>query len=295
MIMPRQIPDIAVVGAGPAGLACAERLSENGLQVQVYDDGRQPGGRVARCRRRGLTFEHGAPGYSNLVDRLAARVNVATRCRVTGLSRADDGRWRLYVDGHPLRALHASVVLAVPPELAVGLLVRAPVLAAAVGQAQTRPVLTALLGLATSSGRGLDHISFNDPNLAEATCQPSSHVDGPEAWVLHGCEGFSRDNLHCDPNAVAQHLWQRFRDALDLGSICPLYLQGHRWRHGRTEHALGVDCLHDQELGLGVCGDWCLGDGVEHALASGHAMAAHVLGIPQRARHSPIAAKKGFA
>lgn len=42
--------DVAVVGAGVAGLACARRLQAAGLRVVVFDKGRGPGGRLAARR-----------------------------------------------------------------------------------------------------------------------------------------------------------------------------------------------------------------------------------------------------
>ncbi len=295
MIMPRRVPDIAIIGAGAGGLACAERLVERGLQVQVYDKGRQPGGRVAHRARGGLEFEHGAPGYRDRILSLASRVPIASRCRVTGLARTDEGRWRVFVDGHPLRSLHAEVVLAMPPQQSSSLLQVAPELARRVEHVRMRPVSTAMVGLPRPLGRSFDHIAFDETSLAEARRQPGDTVVGPEGWVLHASAAFSRDNVDCEPDAVAEHLWQRFRDNLGLVATKPLYLRGHRWRFGRTETPLGVECLHDRDLGIGVCGDWCLGDGVEYALASGRALAARILGIPERQSGKITAAREGKA
>ncbi len=292
MIMPRNVPDIAVIGAGMAGLACAERLAERGLQVEVFDAGRNPGGRVALRQRHGYRFEHGAPGYQDTMHTLARRVPVASGCRITALERTDEGRWRLYSDGHPLRSLHAEVVLAVPPAQAMTLLDAAPHLRESLASVQMRPVLTALVGLAVPLGRGFDHIEFNDISLAEARRQIDDETAGPESWVLHGSAAFSRDNVECDPGGIADHLWRRFQACLSATIPSPLYLRGHRWRYGRTELPLGRDCLHDPELGLGLCGDWCLGDGVEHAMSSGRALAARVLGIPERPVRVEPAAKE---
>lgn len=54
-------PTIAIVGGGMAGLSCAQRLRRMGHDVQVFDKGRGPGGRV--CTRHDATagnFDHGA-------------------------------------------------------------------------------------------------------------------------------------------------------------------------------------------------------------------------------------------
>ena len=51
---------VAVVGAGLAGIACAQRLREAGVQVRVFEAQRAPGGRLATRRFAVATFDHGA-------------------------------------------------------------------------------------------------------------------------------------------------------------------------------------------------------------------------------------------
>jgi len=295
MIMPRQIPDIAVIGAGVSGLACADRLAENGFQVQVHDKGQQPGGRVATSHRMGLDFEIGAPGQRDLITRLARRAPITNNSRITQLERTVDGNWRLYQDGRPLRGIYTGVVVAMPAPQAAALVGFAPDLVARLDEVVMNPVMTALIGLPGPLGRGWDHIRFGDATLEEARRQQRHPPGGPEGWVLHGSPIFSRDNLECDPHAVAQHLWLRFSDALDMSNPAPIYLRGHRWRYGRVDTPLGQPCLHDDTLGLGICGDWCLDDGVEAAEASGRALAARILGIPERPVRKALAAREGLA
>lgn len=60
--------DIAIVGAGIAGLACATKLKAAGKEVRVFDKGRGPGGRMAarRAELDGQTvrFDHGAQYFT---------------------------------------------------------------------------------------------------------------------------------------------------------------------------------------------------------------------------------------
>lgn len=51
--------EIAIIGAGIAGLTCARTLADQGLTVRVYDKGRGPGGRLSR--RRHTNPEAGGP------------------------------------------------------------------------------------------------------------------------------------------------------------------------------------------------------------------------------------------
>ena len=54
----------AIVGAGIAGLACAELLAREGHAVQLFEKGRGPGGRLSTRRVETslgeATFDHGA-------------------------------------------------------------------------------------------------------------------------------------------------------------------------------------------------------------------------------------------
>ena len=51
---------VAVIGAGLAGLSCAQNLSAAGLDVTVFDKSRGLGGRLATRRAEGMAFDHGA-------------------------------------------------------------------------------------------------------------------------------------------------------------------------------------------------------------------------------------------
>jgi oxygen-dependent protoporphyrinogen oxidase len=56
--------DVAVVGAGIAGLTAAHELSRAGLDVRVFESSEQVGGRMAGFRRSGYTVDTGAEQIS---------------------------------------------------------------------------------------------------------------------------------------------------------------------------------------------------------------------------------------
>ena len=69
--------DVAVIGAGLAGLACATELERHGISVDLFDKGRAPGGRISTRRSSAGTFDHGAqyftvrdPAFAGLVREL---------------------------------------------------------------------------------------------------------------------------------------------------------------------------------------------------------------------------------
>ncbi len=57
---------IAIIGGGMAGLSCARRLKSQGLDADIFDKGRGPGGRMSTrgSSDRKLRFDHGAQYFT---------------------------------------------------------------------------------------------------------------------------------------------------------------------------------------------------------------------------------------
>jgi dihydropyrimidine dehydrogenase (NAD+) subunit PreT len=92
---------VAVVGAGPAGLACAHRLAMHGHDVTLYDAHEKPGG----------LNEYGIAAYKAAHDFAAAEV--AWLLQIGGITMKSG--WRLGADGTlaDLQASHDAVFLGI--------------------------------------------------------------------------------------------------------------------------------------------------------------------------------------
>jgi len=77
----------AVIGAGLAGIACAQRLSDAGWQLRVFESQRAPGGRIATRRFEAAAFDHGAQYFSVREPSFRAAIEKA---ELAGFA----GRWR---------------------------------------------------------------------------------------------------------------------------------------------------------------------------------------------------------
>ncbi|GAA2542653.1 FAD-dependent oxidoreductase [Winogradskya consettensis] len=99
--------DVAVVGAGPAGLACAVYGASEGLQVAVFDE-TAPGGQAGSSSRieNYLGFPDGISGAELTTratfqaQRFGARLN--SPCRIDGIARSDAGFTVRLADGTEL-------------------------------------------------------------------------------------------------------------------------------------------------------------------------------------------------
>jgi predicted NAD/FAD-dependent oxidoreductase len=241
----------------------------------------------------------GWPTMNRYAHHLAADLPVHQGLAVTGVRRRTwaDGSvgWEVRRGGLVAPDRFDAVVLAMPAPQVEALLPLDHARRGALAEVEMAPVLTAMLAPVQTLDLGWDAAAIESGPLARAVRLrtpgpvPSlADLPAPESWVLHASEAWSRSRLEEDPTRLALDLAEAF-EAL-LGRPLPEvhHISGHRWRYGLTVRALGEACLHDPQQGLGVCGDWCLGDRLEDAWASGRALADRMLAELGEARPQTV-------
>jgi len=338
--------DVVVVGAGLAGLVCAQRLRLAGLRVIVVEKSRGLGGRLATRRLSGTCADHGvryldvqgpltdlliqtllhqnllqpwltrlevvesgksyslsktcytaSNGLTAVAKWLAADLEIWLGQRLYRLIQADSG-WQLDLESQnlavqalePNAVLRAqSVVMAIPAPQALALLepliAEMPDLIRILQEVQFDPCLTAIGTFAAPASRvslPQQAVKFlNHADLVWVSLESSKGRDLEiPTLVVQSTPDFA--NLHLEANdlrPVGKLLLEEAAEALLPNGInglnSPVELQVHRWRYGLVRQPLSQQCLAEtRPLPLVCCGDWCGGDQIEAALASGLAAAA---------------------
>ena len=106
--------NVAVVGAGLAGLTCALALVRGGCNVVVFDKGRAAGGRIATRRMGSASFNHGAQ-YATA--RSPEFHGLMTELQAAGVAAP----WEAAQDGKDLRWVGMPGMSAIPHHLALQL------------------------------------------------------------------------------------------------------------------------------------------------------------------------------
>jgi renalase len=302
---------IAIVGAGMAGLACAEALREAGLAVTLFDKGRAPGGRMST--RRMLTaageagFDHGAQYFTVRDPAFRARVE---RWHAMGLAArwpaAGDDAWvgtpgmnapakrmaaalemrcqaqvaSLQLEGslwHVEGGVFDAALVAVPAEQAAPLLRPwHPHFADRAAKTLSAPCWTVMATFADRLPIGTDILREDGIIGWAARNSAKPGRSGPESWVIQAGPDWSRANLEQDAAAVVAPLLHALSERAGARLPEPLSAVAHRWRFARSG-AAGEGSLWDAGLRLGICGDWLLGPRVEAAWVSGAQLAAAVI------------------
>ena len=306
---------VAIVGAGLAGLSCAQSLVDAGVEVQLFDKGRGAGGRMSSRRAATsevvATFDHGAqymtakdPDFRAQIGVWAAAgviapwsaagegawvgapaMNAPLKVMAQALNvcwnapirdvRRQGGLWRVHGEGGEDGEF--DVLLTALPAEQTDLLLRAtaPTLAAVAAETPTEPCWAVMAAFADRLEFAPDVLKTTGVVGWAARNSAKPGRGGPEAWVIHAAPRWSRDHLEADPDRVAAELLAAFFTVTDTRAQSPMLLSGHRWRYARSSSA-HRDCLWDPELQLGACGDWLLGPRVENAWISGRRLAALV-------------------
>lgn len=302
----------AIIGAGMAGLACADALREAGHSALLFDKGRGPGGRMSTRRLATpmgeASFDHGAqyftvrdPRFRQLVSAWAERGIVApwpqagndTWVGVPGMNAiiremaATHGvEWGHLVtgmvrkgedwwlqDSSGERGPFDGVILAIPAEQAAAILSLHDFAMARIAlKARSQPCWTGMFVFDQPLEGFAPVIRNRGPIAWAARNSDKPGRAGPEAWVVQANPNWSAIWLEADGEQIADHLFSALAKAGDHRIREPIAKTAHRWRFALSA-GTGDGALWNSDIALGVCGDWLLGPRVECAWLSGRMLA----------------------
>lgn len=96
-----------------------------------------------------------------------------------------------------------------------------------------------------------------------------------ERWTVQANPAWSHEHLEDDAPRVQAKLLKAFSEVTGIRAE-PSYVEMRLWRYAQTSWPLGSSHLWDSAIGIGACGDWCLGHRLEDAFISGLEMALAV-------------------
>ncbi len=282
--MDSQHSDIIIIGAGMAGLSCAQRLKQAGLSVRVLDKGRGPGGRMAarRAEIAGETvgFDHGAQFFTARDPDFRAAVaawqasGAAAQWPAAGdeawvgtpgmngpikhMANELDVHWStraLTIERHG-EGWHVgageesfsakTALIAVPAEQASELLsAAAPDLAAIAAAVVSQPCWAVMAGFAQPLDLEQDSLSEPDAKISWAARNSAKPGrSGGEGWVLHASPARSRAIIDMPKEEAAQVLLADFFAQTGIDAQTPIHIAAHRWLYAQPAAVKGAEAAH---------------------------------------------------
>jgi renalase len=214
----------------------------------------------------------GVPSMSALGAPLSQGLTVNCGVRVSALeyAKASSMAWRVKAQDNEVVGEFDRVVLAVPPRQARTMLPETSTVAARVDSVIMKPCWAVLAAFEEQVTSRFDAAFVSDSPLGWIARNGSKPKrERTEAWVLQATREWSAAHTDDRPDAVGPFLLGAFADLIRAGLPRPFFLAAHRWREAGADPPLSVGALHDRELGLTICGDWCAGSRIEDAFLSG--------------------------
>jgi photolyase PhrII len=225
----------------------------------------------------GRSWQVARPTTRGLAQYLAEPLDVRQGAAVTELQRGGTG-WLLAADGETHGPFDRVIVTAPAPQAAELIERHAPALAEQARHAAYRPIMSALAVFDRPLDAAHDLLLPADAPVLEKAVRDSAKPGRDpvaDVWALHATADWSEAHKNDEFDPIAHALLDALRRQLP-GLPEPQQLIGHRWLYGQVTQPVGEDCLFDAALGLGACGDWCLGPSAGDALLSGTAAAGRV-------------------
>jgi renalase len=308
--------NFAIIGAGMAGLSCADVLKAAGHTVALYDKGRGPGGRMSTRRIQTslgeVSFDHGAqyftvrdPDFRQLTETwkdagVAAPWLVvapdawvglpgmnAVISHMGGLHDVSWGQlvsavercsadWWLTSSSGKFGPFDA-VIVAVPAEQAAPILsLHDFAMARLALLSRSQPCWTGMFVFDRPLG-SLPQVIRQRGNIAWAARNSMKPGrSGPEAWVVQASGTWSNEHLEHLQDEIAVLLHGELQEAAGCEIPLPIAAVAHRWRFALSS-GTGDGAMWNPVMGLGACGDWLLGPRIECAWLSGRMLGAKIL------------------
>lgn len=303
---------VAIIGAGVAGLACAERLDSLGATTQLFDKGKRPGGRLSTLILDDFAWDFGAQYFTVRDPRFADRVSRwETAGHVARWTDGPDGAWigaptmasflaascadRDVRFGALVQAVHPveggwqlsgpgweespfdAVVIAVPAEQAATLIGLHDLgMAREAAMVRSAPCWTLMAAFPEPLPGAPDVLRSAGAISWAARNESKPGRPSAECWVIQAGGEWSARNLERDQEGVAQDLLVHLAELIGAPLPEPIFLKAHRWRFAMPQGGNGAP-LWNADLKLGACGDWCMAARIEDAWLSGHELADRVV------------------
>ncbi|UAW97913.1 FAD-dependent oxidoreductase [Halopseudomonas nanhaiensis] len=212
----------------------------------------------------------GVPRMTGLSRQLLEGLTFNSGVRITDLQRDDEALWHLQ-DEHDRRyGPFDRILLAVPAPQAVTLLHDAPSLAQAAAQVRVAPCWTLALSFAEPLAIDMDACFVRTGPLDWI----SRHLSKPQrfgadSWIIQSNAAWAAQHENADPAFVRETLTGAFAEVVDTPLPAPSQSLVHRWLYARSVSPCDWGALAAPDLGLYVCGDWCLSGRIEGAWLSG--------------------------
>ena len=326
--MAQLTPKVAIIGAGIAGLTCANHLAQKNIHATLFEKSKGPGGRTSTRRvEPNLSFDHGAqyftvrnpilqsfvntwenlgvvsewkgkivklnnkeitgteiipryvgtPGMTAMAADLAKNLEIKKETKIIEVMHSSN-QWVLRDEAGIEHNGFDHLIVTLPAPQTAELLANHP-FGKIASSTPMAPCWAVLVGFEKKLDVPWDGAFIHDSPLswvARNSSKPGRDAT-KDCWVLHANAEWSVNHLEDAPASVISQLLEAYACAIGENLPTQIYKMAHRWRYSIGSSFINHTDLHDESIGLRICGDWMNGGRFEGAFLSGINAAESIL------------------
>lgn len=224
---------------------------------------------------------------------LISQLDFCPESTVVGICQTNSC-WQIKTKEHGLlNESFDSVILAIPAPQAAVLLQPIASHAHSICQSvEMQPCFALMLALTAKIKPGFDGLFINHGCLswiANDSAKPGRNHDDAQTWVLHASSDWSERNVNAEHPYIIEEMLKAFHFILQKAipnqepeALLKIKQQTlHRWLYADCKTYLEHTFYYDQELKIGLCGDWLNGGKIQGAWLSGHDLAKKLIQMGQ--------------
>lgn len=217
------------------------------------------------------------PSQNSLAEHLAKGLDCQCKVTIVAIETQEDGRY-LRDDADQVFGPFDVVLCTCPAEQSTTLLEPFPELQNLAAQVQSRPCQATMVLFEEEVMVDFEAAFLSEGPLAWV-CRDASKPEREEqeTWVLHAGDEWSRKNLELAPEKTASLMLSAFAEIVQVELPPVSYCRSHRWRYAVPQSPLALPFCYDDQLKVGVAGDWCSDSNVDSAYWSGFDLASAIL------------------
>ncbi len=221
----------------------------------------------------------GYPHMQAITDTLAHETNVRLSTCISEVEKQDNGQWRLFDDRGAYLGLYDIVIIATAAHQVSTFASSVPSIRELAEQIDMTVCWSAMFAFDQPLGLPFDAaFVLNSPLSWISRFQEIEQTHRlQDCWVIHSSPEWSQKYVASFRGRVLHSMLDAFFQACDIPALKPTSSNVHCWKHALPINTINQDCLFDEEMAMGACGDWCTSPRIEGAVLSGFSMADRVM------------------
>lgn len=256
-------------------------------EFQALIDEQVRGGEVARWTSRGVYLKSGTlvedtgrdrwvgtPRMNRLPKSLAEGLDIRLGERVSRISGQSGDIWLDFEDGSRTGPFDRVICTAPAPQ-AAALISPGSSLQSLLQPVKMQACFALMVGWPELFDPGWDTLRVSDLPVSWIALNHAKprRSKAVSTLIVHGAPDWSDEYAEAERDWVQSVLLETASALCDQALHEAPHIALHRWLYAFSNTGTGQDCLVDEEAGLILAGDWCIGGRVEGAFISGRAAA----------------------